>query len=134
MATFYLLPPRDCLEAAMTGVLARLLPGLPVPADVWDLVLVQLAANSGWSKDLYLISRDELPDGEPIADSLRIHFGAETGDRVVEVPLSRFTAAGTGSVRSWTLEPVAVSVTSGMPYNHITPEPFPPSRNSREFA
>lgn len=125
MATFYVLPPRACLDEILADVLGRLLPGLPLPAEGWDLLLLHLAANSGWSKDLYLIPRDELPEGERTADSLRTHFGAEAGDRVVEVPLPRMTLNGPVSVRSWTVEAVAVSAGSGKPYNQITSEPLP---------
>ncbi len=120
MATFYVLPPRACLEQVLGGVVGQLLPGLPVPADGWNLLLLHLAAASGWSKDLYLVSRDELPDGEPVADALRGHFGAEPGDRVVEVSVPRGGAAG--PVRAWTVGPGAVSAAAGGSYNYLVAE------------
>ena len=92
MATFYVLPPRECLDKAVGDALGRLLPGLPLPADTWDVVAEQLAAS--WPADVFLVPRDDLPEDEPLADSLASSFGAENGDRVVEVRLA-------GGVRSW---------------------------------
>ena len=123
MATFYLLPPRSCLEDVFTSVLGRMLPGLPLPVDGWDLLLLNLAANSGWSRDLFLIPRDDLPEGEPLEESLRLHFGAEPGDRVVEVPLPRVAMEGPSATRSWMVPPIGVSNAAGAFYNHHIPEP-----------
>jgi len=93
-----------------------------MPADGWDLMLVQLAANSGWSRDLYLVTRDELPEEGRLEDALRVHFGAEPGDRVVEVPLAKVALERQGTVRSWTVPPVGVSITPGSFYNPLIPE------------
>ncbi len=90
MATFYLLPPRDCLERAVTDLFAKLLPGLPLPADAWDAVAGQLAAVAGWADDVFLVPRDELPDGE-FGAALADGYGAEPGDRVVDASLTRPT-------------------------------------------
>lgn len=88
MATFYVLPPRDCLDQSVTELLTKLLPGLPLPADAWSAVTERLAEVASWPSDLFLISRDDLPDGEPVHDALAAGFGAEAGDRVVEVRLA----------------------------------------------
>lgn len=88
MATFYLLPPRACLDESLGELLGRLLPGLPLPADVWD-VLAERLMQSGWPADVYLVPRDDLPEGEPVAEALAAAFGAEPGDRVVEVGAGR---------------------------------------------
>jgi hypothetical protein len=101
MATFYVLPPRATLDAALGEVLSRLLPGLPLPADTWDAIADRLASAAGWPADLFLVPRDDLPDGEPVADALSAGFGAEAGDRVVEVGVR----AGS---QSWTLGPGSV--------------------------
>ena len=87
MATFYLLPPRACLEDAVSEVFGKLLPGLPLPADAWDALTQHLTALAGWP-DTFLVPRDELPDGDPAA-ALADDYGAELGDRVVEVSLAR---------------------------------------------
>jgi len=88
MATFYLLPPRACLEQSLGELLGRLLPGLPLPADAWD-VLAERLLQSGRPADVYLVPRDDLPDGEPVAGALASAFGAEPGDRVIEVGAGR---------------------------------------------
>src|SRR2546423_76658 len=88
MATFYLLPPRACLEESLGDLLGRLLPGLPLPADAGDLVADRLAQSVGWPADVSLVPRDDLPEGE-VAAALAAAFGAEPGDRVVEVGAGR---------------------------------------------
>ena len=100
MATFYLLPPRACLEQAVGELFGKLLPGLPLPADAWDVLAQQLAACANWPADVFLVPRDELPEGNP-GEALAEGYGAEAGDRVVDVPLSR-------PARSWTLDEVGV--------------------------
>ena len=103
MATFYLLPPRSCLEQALGEVLTRLLPGLPLPAESWEVVTDRVGAAASWPDDVFLVPRDDLPDGEPVGGALAAAFGAESGDRVVEVSLAQKPA------RSWVLAPSDVS-------------------------
>jgi hypothetical protein len=91
MATFYLLPPRACLDDALAAFLGKLLPGLPVPADTWDRFADRFARPG-----VYLVSRDNLPDATPLPAALADGFGAEPGDRVVEVSLG-------GASRVWML-------------------------------
>jgi hypothetical protein len=88
MATFYLLPPRACLEQAVGELFGKLLPGLPLPADAWDTLTHELGSAACWPADAFLVPRDELPDGEAGA-ALAEGYGAEPGDRVVEVSLAR---------------------------------------------
>ncbi|MBY0455998.1 MAG: hypothetical protein K2V38_01525 [Gemmataceae bacterium] len=95
MATFYLLPPRVCLEAEVGKLCARLLPGLAVPVDAWDALARSLGEIANWRSDVFLIPQDELPDGS-VAEGLVEGFGAEAGDRVVEVSLTR-------PARAWVL-------------------------------
>ncbi|HEX4611155.1 MAG TPA: hypothetical protein VH092_23390 [Urbifossiella sp.] len=90
MATFYLLPSRACLDDALAGFLGRLLPGLPVPAGSWDRIADRISRSG-----IYLVPRDDLPDDEPVADALATGFGAEPGDRVIEV------SARGGPAREW---------------------------------
>ena len=96
MATFYVLPPRSQLEESLTGLLGKLLPGLPLPVDAWDAVTDRLAEIAAWPHDVFLVPRDDLAPGETAAESLTMHFGAEPGDRVIEVNAN-------GS-RTWTVE------------------------------
>lgn len=88
MTTFYLLPPRTCLEQAVSQLFGKLLPGLPLPADAWDMLTHELASVANWPADAYFVPRDELPEGEP-GEALIEYFGAEPGDRVVDVSLAR---------------------------------------------
>ena len=103
MAAFYVLPPRACLDDALGSLLARLLPGLSLPADTWDAVTERLPSSAGWPSDVFLIPRDDLPEGESVAEALAVGYGAEPGDRVIEVGLN--PAAG----RSWAMPGVSVA-------------------------
>ena len=89
MATFYLLPPRESLNDALGQALARFLPGLPLPVDTWDVIADRLAESAAWPADVFLIPRDDLPDGESPDEALVRNFGAEPGDRVIEVGLAK---------------------------------------------
>jgi len=89
MATFYVLPPRACLDDAVAAFLGKLLPGLPAPD--WDQLSERVVRP-----DVYLVPRDELPEGEDVSAALAAGFGAEAGDRVVEVALGR-------AARTWVL-------------------------------
>jgi hypothetical protein len=100
MATFYLLPPRTCLEQAFGELLTRLLPGLPLPVESWEAITDRVGSAANWPDDVFLVPRDDLPDGEPVAEALTAAFGAEPGDRVVEVSLAR----GATAARSWVLQ------------------------------
>ena len=85
MATFYLLPPRPLLAEKFADFLRTLLPGIDLegtdPATLTDM-LVDLA---GKQTAIYLIYREELPEGDDTATALRDTFGAESGDEVVEI-------------------------------------------------
>ncbi len=93
MATFYVLPPRASLELVLSEVLGRLLPGLPLPADAWDCIADRLGSAAQWPADVFLVPRDDLPEGQSIGESLCAAFGAEPGDRVVEINITRAQAA-----------------------------------------
>lgn len=88
MATFYVLPPRAVLDDALAGALGRLLPGLPLPAGLWDRLADRLTPA-----DVYLVPRDDLPADEAAADALAAGWGAAPTDRVVEVVSGRAAAA-----------------------------------------
>lgn len=105
MATFYLLPSRASLEHALGELLGRLLPGLPLPVEPWDAIVERIGSAANWPADVFLVPRDDLPEGEPIGAALSTAFGAEPGDRVVEVSLAR----GPSATRAWVLAPADVS-------------------------
>jgi hypothetical protein len=114
MATFYILPPRSCLEQALGELFGKLLPGLPLPADSWEIVTDRLGSAAEWPADVFLVPRDDLPDDEPLGCSLTAAFGAEAGDRVVEVNLGK----GPTAMRTWVVgnnSPSMSSAATGSP-------------------
>jgi len=85
MATFYVLPPRVCLEEQLAAMLGKLLPGLPIPVESWDVLVERLREFAHWPEEAYLVPRDEIPFGESTCEALAEYFGAAPGDRVIEV-------------------------------------------------
>jgi hypothetical protein len=103
MATFYILPPRECLEQAAADFLARVLPGVAAPPTLWESIL---DTATGSARDLYVLHREDLPGEGELADDLAAGFGAEPGDAIIEVGLAVGTAPA--RVRRWTM-PATVS-------------------------
>jgi hypothetical protein len=85
VATFYLLPPRPLLADKFADFLRTLLPELKIeradPAVLSDF-LEEIAGNQ---PAVFLVHREELPEGEDTTATLRDSFGAESGDEVVEI-------------------------------------------------
>ena len=96
MATFLVLPPRELLEHALADFLARTLPGIPAPNDLLAGLLEQVA---GFRPETFIVHREDLPDPGDYAAAVCGLFGAEPGDRVVEIGPPR--AGGTAGVREW---------------------------------
>ncbi len=85
MATFYLIPPRECVEQAFADFLARVLPGVPVEHTVTESLLAAIEFDANRTGDVYLIHREDLPGhADPVRDLIAA-FGAEAGDSVVEI-------------------------------------------------
>lgn len=103
MGTFYILPPRELLEQTLGDLLGRFLPGLSLPVDSWEVVVERLASAAQWPEDVYLIPRDDLPEGVSSGEALITIYGAEPGDRVVEVNSAK------SSPRMWVLAQADVS-------------------------
>jgi hypothetical protein len=103
MATFYVLPPRECLEQAAADFLARVLPGVAAPPTLWESILDTALVPA---RDLYVVHREDLPGEGDLADDLTSGFGAEPGDAVIEVGLA--VGAAPARVRRWTV-PATVS-------------------------
>jgi len=100
MSTFYLMPPRPVFAETLAQFLQTWLPGLSVPADaaaeVSDLLQIGLEKRA----TAFLVFREDLPDGADPAAALRDGFGAEAGDRVIEMRLGG--RPGEAGARSWT--------------------------------
>jgi hypothetical protein len=102
MSTFYLLPPRPLLGERFAEFLQGFFPGLD-----WDCARrVALADALGEAAsghpDVFVVYRDDLPEGEPPARALAEGFGAEAGDEVVEVRTS--CSPGELTARRWRVE------------------------------
>ncbi len=85
MATFFVIPPRECLEQAVAEFIARILPGLPAEPAVTDTLLAAVEFEANRAGDVYLIHREDLPGTRDVVNDLIDAFGAERGDSVVEI-------------------------------------------------
>jgi len=85
MSVFYVLPPRPLLAEQFAAYLRGFFPGLDWnPATRLNLTEA-LAAAGTCHPDVYVVFREELPDGESTRQGLIDGFGAEDGDEVIEV-------------------------------------------------
>jgi hypothetical protein len=85
MSTFYVLPPRPLVGECFARYLQPLFPGLQWTGTVCADLADTLAATACRHPDVYVISREDLPDGEEPARALADGFGAEAGDEVIEI-------------------------------------------------
>jgi len=95
MADFLLLPPRPAVGEEIARLIRPYLPGVRVTAA--DCVRFLDGLVSAHGGRAFLVHREELPDEEDVATALRDGFGAEAGDRVVQVLTGR---AGEPRVRT----------------------------------
>jgi hypothetical protein len=96
VSTFYLLPPRPYLGEHFASFLQGLFPGLRWDRDLWANLADGLAAAATCHAGVYVVFREELPEGEDPARALADGFGAEPGDEVIELH-----GAGGITVRRW---------------------------------
>jgi hypothetical protein len=85
MSRFYLLPSRPTVGEHFAGYLQASFPGLEWTRDAWAELAERVAAVAASQPDVFIVYREELPDGEDLATALTDGFGAEVGDEVVEV-------------------------------------------------
>ena len=85
MSTFYLLPPRPVLGERLAGFLQNLLPGLDWDTSARADLAGALTAAAAEQDNVFVVHREDLPEGEPPARALADGFGAAPGDEVVEV-------------------------------------------------
>jgi hypothetical protein len=85
VSTFYLLPPRPVLGERLAGFLQSMLPGLDWDTAARADLAETVAAAASVHADVFVVYREDLPDGEPPARALADGFGAAPGDEVVEV-------------------------------------------------
>jgi hypothetical protein len=102
MSTFYLLPSRHLLGRQFADVLGTLFSGLNWPSSSWPDLAELLGGAAVTQQDVYVVFRDDLPDGVGAEDGLSIACGAEAGDEVVEVLPGAWL--GDVDVRRWRLD------------------------------
>lgn len=85
MSTFYLLPSRPQLGERFASFLNTLFPGLDWSSVRWADLADALGSAAIQDPDVYVVFREELPEGEDPATALTDGFGAVSGDEVVEV-------------------------------------------------
>lgn len=83
MADFFVLPPRPSVGEELARLVRPYLPGLRVTPGDCVRFLEELVERSGGRA--FLVHREDLPDADDVRDALRDGFGAEEGDRVVQV-------------------------------------------------
>jgi hypothetical protein len=105
MSVFYVLPPRPLLAEHVAAYLRGFFPGLDwSPATRLNLTEA-LAAAGTCHPDVYVVFREELPEGESTRQALVDGFGAEEGDEVVEVRAGG--RPGELTSRRWLIRPAA---------------------------
>jgi hypothetical protein len=97
VSTFYVLPPRPLPARPCAVFLGALLPGRDWSCVTWGDLAAALAGVLAPQDDVYLLHREDLPEGEEPTEALANGFGAEAGDEVIEIP-----ASGAGA-RRWRL-------------------------------
>ena len=85
MAIFYVLPPRPLIADHLTDYLASWLPGLDWDDSTRMNLTEAIRAAATCQPDVYLVFREELPEGIATMEALIDGFGAEHGDVVIEV-------------------------------------------------
>jgi hypothetical protein len=104
MADFLLLPPRPLVGEEIARLIRPYLPGVRVTArDCVRLLETVVEESRGRA---FLAHREDLPEGEDVATAIRDGFGADTGDRIVQVSIG----ARLGEPRVRILETDAVEV------------------------
>jgi hypothetical protein len=85
VSKFYVLPPRLYLGQCFARYLEGLFPGLKWEPDLWMNLAEGLTSAAACQPGVYLVHREELPEGEDPAQALRDGFGAEPGDEIIEL-------------------------------------------------
>lgn len=100
MSVFYVLPPRPLLADHLAEYLGAWLPGLDWDGATRANLTEALRAAATCRPDVYLVFREELPDGLTTSQALVDGFGAETGDDVIEVRTGLTPAARRWQIRA----------------------------------
>ena len=85
MATFVVIPPRECLENALAEFLGRILPGVKSSPAVCESFLASLEFEANRGDDTYFVHREDLPGHRDTVGDLIDLFGAEEGDHISDI-------------------------------------------------
>jgi hypothetical protein len=85
VSVFYVLPPRPLMGEHFAGYLHSLFPGLRWGETERLNLADALAAAATCHPNVYVVFREELPNGDTTRQALLDGFGAEAGDEVIEV-------------------------------------------------
>lgn len=85
MAVFYVLPPRRLLGECLAKLLRPYVPGVAISQEACADLVDSLVTGSPEVDETYVIYREDLPDDEDVNEILRDGYGAEAGDRIVQV-------------------------------------------------
>jgi hypothetical protein len=82
MATFYLLPARADLSRQWVKYLRQWFPGLSETGPEFADLIAEVVAPR---PDMHVVFADDLPDDGAVWETLEDGFGADPGDRVIDV-------------------------------------------------
>jgi hypothetical protein len=85
VSTFFLLPPRPVLGQHFARYLGGFLPGLHWNEADRAALAEALGATAARQADVFVVFREDLPEGMELRQALVGDFGAEAGDEVVDV-------------------------------------------------
>ena len=88
MSVFYVLPPRPILGHCLARLLCQFVPGATISGDSCIEMVTALVSESPEADESYVVHREDLPESDDLSTSLREGFGAEAGDRIVEVSIT----------------------------------------------
>jgi len=104
VSLFYVLPPRPLLGDRLAQYLGSWLPGLDWDGETRTNLCEAVRAAATCRPDVFVIFREELPDGVATSEALRDGYGAEEGDEVIEV---RSFGLGEVNARRWQVRQAA---------------------------
>lgn len=102
VATFFLLPTRPSLGERFSCYLQNLFPGLNWASNHWPDLADLLGTAVSNHPDIFVVFREEIPEGENPGQALIAGFGAEPGDEVVEIQPGKLS--GEVSTNRWPIE------------------------------
>lgn len=101
--TFYLLESRSACGGSFATFLEGVFPGLNWADGNLSELAETLAEVAELHLGVYVVYREDLPEGEDLGKVLGVIYGAEPGDTIIEVP----SDDGSGQVAIWPIPPTA---------------------------